>query len=73
MQCLLLVVLVPEACDPFNSQDSRARNRGFGGHPAPEFGSTGENLHLGSRTNGPMDDAEVVALFDAKVFMKYSI
>ncbi len=22
-------------------------NRGFGGHPAPEFGSTGENLFLG--------------------------
>ena len=47
-------------------------NRGFGGHPAPEFGSTGENLHLGSRTNGPMD-AEVVALFDAKVFMTYLV
>lgn len=24
-------------------------NRGFGGHPAPEFGSTGENLPLGKR------------------------
>ena len=24
-------------------------NRGFGGHPAPEFGSTGENLSPGSK------------------------